>query len=645
MFRSSKIASLRLASTHVRSKLPSVVETFFSKPGHEVTTFLDNLTEEERNCKIGPDEVNDVLIYYKLIQDTDHKNLTIDLIKQFENKMLDISYSQFKNPLIMNKKFDRLLANKQYIKYLLLLKRIKVHKNATVPMNKLLHHYIEKLDDVDNAMLIFYRTVKDGWSPSDYTYSTLFSAYQNKSREDRILYLRKNALLKQYDSLINHLTETLGRDGKDNLYTFEIKNPAEVSVYAFRFATRNLGFKKSAEMMDVFVNNAQRLVGSKSKYAFINVFYEQYWRSMNEALYDVDHGFRRPTKKLLTQVYEEDKNGIHVDSVEETDDDTFINEETGQIEYLNKQQKESDGLTGEEKSIISFRKEYDMLFKTVLNDEEFFTLSKLLIDSQEQIDPATLWQIITTLKCKMFVTLGDPEIKEEIKNTLYLIFADYLDPKDETIYNELQARKNLILEKNPDFMECRTMKIFYDKLKNADKKYFWTSRTAELFNILLTSSPENYSLYLKMKDYLLSTHFKRINEGSVFVYHKWLSDLSYFNEKSPSLMNVARMEFLQKDFIDLLAYDRDTIVMTLDSFLRSWFTYGYKTGLVSEATTLSQMIELSKIFARQAEKLNYGSNVIDEVMDQYKVAFYSLKKKYHHAYSTSPAHLRRINDK
>ncbi|KAF0267289.1 hypothetical protein FOG48_03639 [Hanseniaspora uvarum] len=557
MIRWYGIVNRRFASTQFKNTSPRTVKSFFSKPGHEVTTFLNNLTEEEQNTKIGPNEVNDILIYYKLLQDTDHPNLDLSLIMQFENRMLGISNNQLSNSMIMNDTFEKLLNRKLYFKYLLLLKRLPTEKQKTVHVNKLLSHYIKDLNDYDAAV-------------------------------------------------------------------------------AFRFSSRNLSFATTAEFMDKLISNASRITSSNYTNAFVNSLYEMLWRSLSVSLYEVDHELSPKAKKIIKECYEktletENKPSEVFDDDDFEDGDTYIDEATGKLEYHFNGRDMKKKYSQQEIFSLTIQRMYVENLSTVLNDTEFFEYTHMILQSQAVIDEGSLLQIISTLKNKIFLKMTDPKTKQELMNTLYFIFADCVDPLNDKVNLELKAIKELIIKNDPEFQNCKSMKVFYNAIKNSETKYYWSANLIEHFNVLLTASVETHGLYMYMKEYILSNEFLKYNKHNKFVFNKWLADLSYLYEHNPGVVNTMRMKHLSEDFIDALITDKTSLLNTYDFYLRTWFVYGYKKGFVDEASLMKSMKNLSEIFISHMNKLNIKDEQLSEtILKKYEDAFTALTRKYPH---------------
>lgn len=625
MLRSFMLCNVRLASTTTNSKLPNTVKAFFGKPGHEVTTFLNKLDESELNTRIGPTEFNDVLIYYKLIQDTDHKNLTLSDIFNFEMKMLGVSKNQLENPVIMNDTFDKFLKRKQYFKYLLLLKRLPFKKNKIVFVNKLFSHYIKDMHEYDAVVYLFKKLIKDKWLPSDHTYSTLFRLKTNENKEQRFLYFRWNSKDIFYKNLINDLIDAIVHKKQNHKLTEEVFNPEEVAINAFRFSSRNLSFENTAMLMDTLVSNAPRFIPSKYVNTFINTLYEILWRSLSEALYEVDHEFRPRAWTIIRECLEinlktkDPEKNLPDDDVEEN---TYIDEQTGKLEFIYNGRELKKYLTRDEKYQISIQRLYNESLNIVVNDDNFFKYTSTIMNSQSNINQHSLHQILSSLKNKMFLKMTTPETKQELMNTLYFIFADCFVPLNDKVECELKAIKEKILRETPKFEECRPMKIFYSKIKDLKQDYYWSSTAFEQFNVLLTSSPENLGLYMIMKDHILSKEFLEKHKGKKFVHNKWLADLSYFYEGNPILTNKFRMKFLKKDFMDILVTDQESLLSTYDLCLKTWFVYGYRNGLQSETSVYEDMTALIEIFMEKKDQLKINDEAVEEtVIQKFNEAF------------------------
>lgn len=631
MLRYCNVRNLRSASTLTRAPLPNTVKAFFGKPGHEVSTFLNKLSETELNTRIGPTEVDDILVYYKLIQDTDHQNLTLADIMRFENKMLGVTLNQLENPMIMNDTFDKFLKRKQYFKYLLLLKRLPFTKEKIVYVNKLLSHYIKDLHDYDSAIYLFKKLLKDKWSPSEHTYSTMFMLKANENKEQRYLYFKYNSKETFYRNLIKDLTDAIAYR-KPHKLTSHVRSFEEVVINAFRFSSRNLSFGNTAMLMDKLVTNAPRFIPSKYVDTFINTLYMILWRSLSEALYEVDHEFSPRAKTVIKECLEKNMKMYDLgDDLTDVDieEDTYIDETTGKLEYSFNGRAIKKELTTDEKYKVQIQRLYKESLNVVVNDDDFFEYTSTILKSQANINQYSLIQIMSTLKNKMFSKLTQPETKKEIMHTLYFIFADCFAPLNDKVNYELKAIKDKILRETPDFKECRTMKIFYNKLNGLNKKFFWNASAIEQFNVLLTSSPDNLSLYMSMKDHILTKEFLERNQGKNFVFSKWLSDLSYFNEGNPGLANNLRMKYLEEDFMDLIVTDVTSLLSTYDFYLKTWFVYGYKSGLQSEAAVYKNMAKLAEIFIEKKNKLGIKDESLEKtILDKYHDAFTKLKKSH-----------------
>ena len=634
MIRWYSIVNRRFASTQFKNTSPRTVKSFFSKPGHEVTTFLNNLTEEEQNTKIGPNEVNDILIYYKLLQDTDHPNLDLSLIMQFENRMLGISNNQLSNSMIMNDTFEKLLNRKLYFKYLLLLKRLPTEKQKTVHVNKLLSHYIKDLNDYDAAVYIFKKLLKDKWLPTDFSYSSMFAVNTTSRKEDRYIYLKKNSKFTFYQNLINNIINAIASNDRENLLISKVQCLEEVLINAFRFSSRNLSFATTAEFMDKLISNASRITSSNYTNAFVNSLYEMLWRSLSVSLYEVDHELSPKAKKIIKECYEktletENKPSEVFDDDDFEDGDTYIDEATGKLEYHFNGRDMKKKYSQQEIFSLTIQRMYVENLSTVLNDTEFFEYTHMILQSQAVIDEGSLLQIISTLKNKIFLKMTDPKTKQELMNTLYFIFADCVDPLNDKVNLELKAIKELITKNDPDFENCKSMKVFYNAIKNSETKYYWSANLIEHFNVLLTASAETHGLYMYMKEYILSNEFLKYNKHNKFVFNKWLADLSYLYEHNPGVVNTMRMKHLSEDFMDALITDETSLLNTYDLYLRTWFVYGYKKGFVDEASLMKSMKNLSEIFISHMNKLNIKDEQLSEtILKKYEDAFTALTRKY-----------------
>lgn len=629
MIRYCNIHSLRFASRLTRAPLPNTVKAFFGKPGHEVSTFLNKLNDNELNTRIGPTEVDDILVYYKLIQDTDHENLTLADIMRFENKMLGVTMNQLENPVIMNDTFEKFLKRKQYFKYLLLLKRLPLTKEKIVYVNKLLSHYIKDLHDYDGAIYLFKKLIKDKWTPSDHTYSTMFMLNGNENKEQRYLYFKYNSKEAFYQTLIKDLTDAIAYR-KPHTLTTNVRSREEVVVNAFRFSSRNLSFGNTAMLMDKLVSNAPRFIPPKYVDTFINTLYVILWRSLSEALYEVDHEFSPRAKSVIQECLEKNLKVKDLDddlTSVDIEEDTYIDENTGKLEYSFNGRAIKKELTMDEKYKLQFQRLYKESLSVIVNDDDFFEYTSMILKSQANVNHYSVIQIISTLKNKMFLKMTRPETKKEIMHTLYFIFADCFVPLNDKVHYELKAIKDKILRETPQFKECRPMKIFYNKLNGLSYKLHWNATAVEQFNVLLTSSPDNLNLYMSMKDYLISKEFLEINKGKSFVYSKWLSDLSYFNEGNPGLANSLRMKYLEEEFMDLIVTDVTSLLSTYDLYLKTWFAYGYRSGLQSEAAVYKNMAKLAQIFIEKKEKLGIKDEGVEKnILNKYHEAFSKLKQ-------------------
>lgn len=87
-----------------------------------------------------------------------------------------------------------------------------------------------------------------------------------------------------------------------------------------------------------------------------------------------------------------------------------------------------------------------------------------------------------------------------------------------------------------------------------------------------------------------------------------------------------RMKYLEEDFMDLLVTDVTSLLSTYDFYLKTWFVYGYKSGLQSEAAVYKNMARLAEIFIEKKNKLGLKNEGLEKtILDKYHEAFTNLK--------------------
>ncbi|XBW38221.1 hypothetical protein QEN19_003810 [Hanseniaspora menglaensis] len=591
-------------STKEAKPLPSTVKGFLTRPGHEVTGLLDKLNKQELEIQVGPEFNDDVLIYHKLISNTDIPNLTLKLIRQFENKMLGINKQQLENRVILNDTFNVFLKRKQYVKYFLLLRRTELLKNRIVPLNMILQHYIVDLKDLDSARRIYLKFTKLGQLPNDATMTIMFKAYNvqfsNKSKFAVSLDSRNETF---YKNLIMKLLF------EKHKFCSEIKDYDTVVKNAFRFSCYRLPLQFSLQLLNKIKRN-EDTDSNAENYLYLDSV-NMFWRGMGiKSLYY--NRFDKETRlDLYRQANENDSEALTLDNEhdrEEMDSTVFgeIDEKTGSFKVT-----ESDS----EKVLTKMSNKMHPDYTLILNFNKFKDFLDLFVAKQKRVSEMGLHEIVTMLNSRSLLISNKPEEKHYFQNIILNLIYEYFKPMTEE-FGVLV--KNRIDENIPFIWKLDSL-----KKQGNDTKYLMNAHTFEQI-IKLSSELKDKFLYRELLNILVSPerHFQKLQQD--YNFSKWLLSLNkiYSNKQ----LNDKRRETLET-ILPHVAMDLSSMTKFYYMNIPKWFNDQCLAGDLSKEDLAIELQKVTRIFVKFVEEQKFKITK-EEIILMSKTTFKEYLRKY-----------------
>lgn len=584
--------------------LPSTVKGFLSRPGHEVKELLSALTPEELETKVGPESNDDVLIYHRLISNTDIENITLKLIRQFENKMLGINKHQLENRIILNSCFEAFLSRRQYVKYFLLLRRIELFKNKIVPLNMILQHYITDLKDLDGARRIYLKFTKLGQLPNDATMTILFKAYNiqfsNKSKFAVSLDSRNETF---YKNLIMKLVF------EKNSFCREISSYETVLKNAFRFSCYRLPLQFSLQLLDKVKRNED--ADSRNENMMYLDSVNMFWRGMGiKSMYF--NRFDEETKKDLYLQANKIDSKAHLSHSDETLSDSVdasfnsdIDEKTGSFVVSRPQN------TAIEKP-VKIHPDYTLL----LNFTKFKDFLDLFVEKQKKVSEMGLHEIITMLNSRANVVTNSAEERHHFQNLIFNLLNKHFKPLTSKLENSILAR----IDNSIDF------KWNFETLRKADDpRYLMNSHTFEQL-VKISSDIKNKPMFLELFNVLRSseTQFKKLQTD--YNYAKWLLSLNKFYSKN--MLNEKRREALEEVLPLVVGGNcEDSLMKFYKMTIPKWFNDQCLANQLNKEDLSKEMQRITAIVIKFIEKENIRLSK-EEVILMFKKTFKDYVKRY-----------------
>ena len=607
--------------------LPTTVKGFLTRPGHEVTTLLKELTPKELDTKVGPEYNDDVLFYHKLISNTDISNVTLKLIRQFENKMLGINRQQLENRPILNDTFNAFLKRKQYVKYFLLLRRIENLKNRIVPLNMILQHYITELKDLDGARRIYLKFTKlGGQLPNDATLTILFKAYNIQfSRKSKFAVSLDSRNETFYKNIIMKLLF------EKNSFCKEIRDYDIVVNNAFRFSCYRLPLQFSLQLLEKLKRN-EDLDSNNENLLYLDSV-NMFWRGMGiKSLYY--NRFDRETREDLynqanKEIEEEDTEIEEMDS-KDIDPILFgeIDNTTGSFKYTDPQSTELTAETKKQKR----HPDYSLL----LNFNKFKEFLNLFVEKQKKVSEMGIHEIITMLNSRANVITNSLEERHYFQNLIFNMVNNHIKPMTPEFEKLIQ---NKIDKTIPFEWKLETLKK--KKINNMnDTKYLMNSHTFEQL-IKLSSDIKDEPLFQEIYSILKNpdNQFKKLQKD--YNYAKWLLSLNKFyptittnNNNSSTInkydgirqLNEKRREALT-EILPLVCNDIDSMLKFYHMTIPKWFNDQCLAGDITKENLSKELQKVTTVFIKFVELKDLKFSK-EEVIMLCKTTFKEYVKRY-----------------